>query len=155
MKAKVKILNLKSMIDALTLIASIEDPRQQNQAAKADKHARSWKFKEPGKVRYNLARSFRALSDASEAFEIARAGAYKAAMTEQVLIDPESTNLTGRFMADYQDEINTMVSEDIEIDVRPVTVDMLDLEANDIPFTAIAPLLDSVILDQLPNEEKP
>ena len=148
MQATVRNLQLRPMIEALQLIASIDDPNRQ---AKPEKPPKAWKFLDAGKVRYNLARSYKSLTAANEAIEIARASLYKqhaAAQTEEAAEPGSPDQLRGKFLTAFTDDMNALLQQQIEVDLRPVEIDLLDLESNDIPFTAIAPLLDTVLVDK-------
>jgi hypothetical protein len=143
MELKIKNSRLKETYEALVLLASLETPRQQPGQDKP----KVYKFRNPGQVRTDLARTFKRISEALESFESTQKILTAQFLETQRAEFPEKTELQGHYLLDFLTENRTLEQTIETIDIRQVQLADLDPETNAIPYTIIGVLLDTVILD--------
>lgn len=108
---------------------------------------RRYKFKDVSATRYNLAINYRNVVEHWRIVDKVRRDIVRLHMDEQVKTMPESNDLNGRWNQAAAKEIESMWTEDVTLRLHRIPLANLDLEANSIPFTAIAMLMGNVIVD--------
>ena len=127
--------------------AKLKPTREALQRLEKPDPGKTYKLKNAGKVRYNLAKSYQKIEEAEKALDHARVALIEKHLADQKIELPEATQLDGKFLQSFVDDFNEVLKGDDELDLRQVLLTDLDLETNDIPFTVIGLLLDTVIHD--------
>lgn len=109
---------------------------------------KSWKFKDSGRVRARLARTFRVINEGIKDLEEARVGMVNEFMERQKLEFPDRMDLTGKYLGDFNKEYTKLAFDEEEYDVRQVDGNDLCWSENEYPWTEIGKLLGIVILDE-------
>lgn len=109
----------------------------------------AWKYKSPGLVRLNLARTFHSLSSSADVVKKAEDSLKLQLFSEQTAANQGKggSMLQGEFMSRFTSEMVKMLDNETEVDVWPVNLSDLDLENNDIPFTLVGVLMGTVIVE--------
>jgi hypothetical protein len=134
--------DIPNIVKALSLMASLGNTQQ-------DGKAKAFSFKNPGKVRYDLARTFKRVQAAEEDLT-----AFQQSLFAQILAEQNAdaavpaTQLNPEHVGKFNAAAAQQMEAEVEIDIRPVAIADLDLDNNDIPFSVIGVLLDTVILDK-------
>lgn len=112
------------------------------------------KFKNPGKVRYNLAKTTKALKAQADAVNDVLQPIIRELFAEQEADGVKAKILDDKRQRKYAELIKPILDAEEDLDIRPVAMDDLDLENNAYPFGAdgkgLADLLGTVIAENDP-----
>jgi hypothetical protein len=109
-------------------------------------------YQEPGKVRYNLARTMANLKDRYEVLEKCRTDLMTSLLDQQKKKhsdwnDERNSRLEGEFAQTFLLEFNKVLDQEEEIEIRPVKIEWLDLDKNSISWDIIADLIRNGLID--------
>lgn len=112
-----------------------------------------FKFKDQGKVLYNFARSLRELRKVVDPFVEARDVIARELIVKQreQKGQENAVDLIGPFATSFRDQIKPMGDKKETVDLRPVTLESLDLDKNFIDPALLSPMLGVMIIE--PDEE--
>jgi hypothetical protein len=113
-----------------------------------------YRFKNQSVVRYDLAMNYREVSEHARAVEKVHNDMINNKRAEQLEADPDAQGITGKWLQDLTKEVNAMREETVTLSIRQIPLSSLDLETNNLPFTAIGNLIGNVITDDTAAVEK-
>ena len=141
---KFTVAQIKTVHEALALLSSIggQKSMQENQD-------RVWVFKNPGRTRLSLARTFKNIDTALSQFTAAENGLKVQCYEEQCKAGGEKAGkLIGEHLMKFSQELQKLLTEQIDIEVYPVSIEDIDLNKNDVPFSVVGALLGTIILEE-------
>ena len=109
----------------------------------------AWKYKNPGMVRLNIARTFNSLSTATDLVKKAEDSLKLQLFAEQTATNQGRSGnmLQGEFMTKFTTEVVKMLDNETDVEIWPVDVKDLDLDNNDIPCILLGALLGTVFVE--------
>lgn len=136
---KIRLAELKSALEVLdNPLSGGDDPKEK---------PRRYKYKSAAITRSDLAASYREVFEAWRIVEKVRKDVVRLHMDEQLQSLPELDQLTGKWNQAATKEIEAMWEQDVTLRLRQIPISNLDLETNSIPFTVVAILLGTVLID--------
>ena len=103
-------------------------------------------YKLNGKVRFAMAKNLRKLQVELDTLETVRQK-----LIEEYGLTPTkqpdgSSRLDGEKFAEYEQAFNDVLDAETEVDLHQITEADLDLDANQIPFTLLSPLIGTLVV---------
>lgn len=136
---KIRLAELKSALEVLdNPLSGGDDPKEK---------PRRYKYKSAAITRADLAASFREIFEAWRIVEKVRKDTVRLKMDEQLKDLPDSDQLVGKWNQAAMKDIEELWDQDVTLSLRQVPIENLDLENNSIPFTAVAILMGTVIVE--------
>jgi len=108
-----------------------------------------YRYKNAGRVRYNLMRTESELEDAFVAIEKLRMKMVNDAMASQSKEGGEAKALGGEHLQTYLKEFGQVLEMEDEHEIRPVKYSELDMDANNISNDVWGPLMGTAIEDDM------